>query len=66
MFSAMNLVCWHSLQVLKPVPSVFIYLVQYACNLQLVAYVVVRHELQITDKIYIIQINTTLYFIRLC
>ena len=34
-------VLWHSLQVLKPVPFAFIYLVQYACNLQFAAYVVV-------------------------
>jgi len=26
-------VLWHSLEVLKPAPSVFVYLVQYACNL---------------------------------
>ena len=34
-------VLWHSLQVWKPVPSVFIYLVQYACNPQFAAYVVI-------------------------
>jgi hypothetical protein len=34
-------VLWHSLQVQKPVQSVFIYLVQYACNLQFTAYCVV-------------------------
>ena len=34
-------VLWHSLQVWKPVPSVFMYLVQYACNPQFAAYVVI-------------------------
>jgi len=34
-------VLWYSLQVWKPVPSVFIHLVQYTCNPQFAAYVVI-------------------------